>query len=87
LEGGLTELFTHQAALAVDYATHVGQLEQAAKSRQLIGQAVGVVMERFGLDEARAFAFLTRLSSTENLKLRIVAERLIEATGTDRTPG
>jgi hypothetical protein len=34
-------------------------------------------MERFQVDDARAFGFLTRLSNQENLKLRLVAERLL----------
>jgi ANTAR domain/GAF domain len=76
---GLGELFSHQAAMALDYARHIGHLEEAARSRQLIGTAVGIVMERFDLDDARAFGFLARLSSTQNTKLRVVAERLIEA--------
>ena len=54
------------------------------QTRQLIGQAVGVTMERFGLDEARAFGFLARLSQDNNVKLRVVAQRLLEETG--RTP-
>lgn len=77
---GLAALFSHQAGAALDYARHIGQLEEAARSRQLIGTAVGIVMERFDLDDARAFAFLARLSSTENTKLRIVAEELIGAS-------
>lgn len=76
--GALTELFSHQAAMALDYARHISQLEEAVRSRQLIGQAVGVVMERYDLDDARSFGFLVRLSSTQNVKLRLVAERLVE---------
>jgi hypothetical protein len=72
------ELFAHQAAAALDYAREIGQLQEALQTRQLIGQAVGVVMERYELDDARAFAFLTRLSSTSNVKVRVVAERLVE---------
>jgi hypothetical protein len=82
--GLLTDLFAHHAATALAYARQVTQLQEAISTRQLIGQAVGVVMERFGLDEARAFAFLTRLSQDTNQKLRAVAERLLEETGKDR---
>ncbi|HEX6149305.1 GAF and ANTAR domain-containing protein [Nocardioides sp.] len=76
--GAVGELFSHQAAVALDYAREVTHLQQAVQTRQVIGQAVGVVMERFGLTDARAFAFLTRLSSTSNTKVRVVAERLVE---------
>lgn len=75
--GMLADLFAHQSAVALDYARRIDQLEEAVASRQLIGQAVGMVMERFQVDDARAFGFLTRLSNQENVKLRLVAERLL----------
>ena len=84
--GVLSQLFAHQSAVALDYARQVDQLQEAVRSRQLIGQAVGIVMERYSVDEARAFGFLTRLSNDQNLKLRLVAERLVQASvdgGTD----
>lgn len=77
---GLSQLFTHQSAMALAYARQITQLQEAVKTRQLIGQAVGVAMERFDLDEARAFGFLARLSQDSNVKLREVASRLLEET-------
>lgn len=76
----LSQLFVHQATVALDYARQIDQLKEAVTTRQTIGQAVGIVMERYDVDEARAFGFLTRLSNHENIKLRLVAERLIQAT-------
>jgi hypothetical protein len=81
--GVLSQLFLHHSAVALDYARQIDQLQEAVTSRQLIGQAVGMVMERYGVDEARAFGFLTRLSSHENLKLRVVAQRFISSTTSD----
>lgn len=75
--GALGQLFSHQAAMALEYARQITQLQEAVQTRQRIGQAVGVVMHRYGLDDARAFAFRTRMSSTSNTKLRVVAERII----------
>ena len=43
-----------------------------------------MVMERFGLDDARAFAFLARLSQDNNVKLRVVAERMLADRDADR---
>lgn len=83
--GAVGELFTHQAATALAYAEQVSQLQEAVRTRQLIGQAIGVLMERFDLDEARAFGFLTRLSQDSNIKLRLVAERLLEETRKERS--
>lgn len=76
----LSELFSHQSAMALAYAREISGLENAVKSRQLIGQAVGVVMERFKLTDARAFAFLARLSSHQNIKLRDIAQKLVDET-------
>jgi hypothetical protein len=77
--GALGELFAHQSAVALAYAREISQLQDAVLTRQRIGQAVGVVMEQYGLDEARAFGFLARVSSQHNIKLRVIAERLLEA--------
>ena len=82
--GALGQLFAHQSAMALAYARQISQLQEAVQTRQLIGQAVGVTMERFELDEARAFGFLTRLSQDTNVKLRVVAARLLEETGKER---
>ena len=76
---GLGQLFTHHAATAIEYAREITHLQQAVQTRQVIGQAVGIVMHQYGLDDARAFAFLTRLSSHSNTKLRSVADQVIAA--------
>jgi GAF domain-containing protein len=73
----LSGLFAHQAGVAIAYAQHVENLEEAVRTRTTIGQAVGIVMERYHLDDERAFAFLARLSQQRNVKLRQVAEELI----------
>ena len=79
-ERGLSALFAHQAGQAIGYARHVDNLEQAVRSRTVIGQAVGIVMERYELNDEHAFAFLKRLSSHRNVKLRQVAEEFIATT-------
>jgi len=76
--GSLGELFAHQSAMALAYAREISQLNEAVRTRQLIGEAVGVVMERYNLDDARAFGLLTRLSQESNTKLRVIAEGLLE---------
>ena len=79
----LAELFSQHARIAVAYAAQIDGLRDAMTTRQLIGQAVGIVMERFDLPEERAFAFLVRLSSTRNVKLRAVAQEIVD----DRSHG
>jgi GAF domain-containing protein len=73
----LSALFAHQAGLAISYAHEIGTLREAVKSRTAIGTAVGIVMERYKLNDERAFAFLKRLSSHRNVKLRVVAQELV----------
>ncbi|HEX4977812.1 MAG TPA: GAF and ANTAR domain-containing protein [Nocardioides sp.] len=76
----LGDLFVHQAGTAVAYAQEVDDLRTALEARRTIGQAVGILMERYELTDERAFAFLTRLSSHRNVKLRRVAEEVVEET-------
>jgi hypothetical protein len=76
----LTALFVHQAAVAVRYAHEVEDLRQAMATRRVIGQAVGIVMERYEMTDARAFALLTRLSQERNVKLRLIAQEMVAAS-------
>ncbi len=78
--GMLGALFQHQSAMAIDYAREVQNLREAVRTRGTIGQAVGIVMERYQLTDERAFAFLARLSQDGNLKLRAIAEQVIATT-------
>ena len=73
----LLNAFTGTAvAMAGSQATE--QMHRAIASRDLIGQAKGIIMERFRVDAVQAFALLTRLSQESNTKLLDVAERVIE---------
>lgn len=74
----LAELFSEHARSAVGYAWQIDGLREAVTTRQVVGQAVGVVMERFDLSEDRAFAFLARISNDQNLKLRAVAQAVLD---------
>ncbi len=71
-------LFATHAALAMGRARKEEGLNLALASRKVIGQAIGVVMQRFELDEDRAFQFLVRVSTTGNIKLRDVAQQLVD---------
>ena len=74
----IADLFATHAAIALEKAREVDQLHEALASRKVIGQAIGIVMERYALDENRAFAFLLRASSHSNVKLRDVAAGLVD---------
>jgi GAF domain-containing protein len=63
---------------------HEHQLAEALETRTLIGQATGILMERFQLDADVCFNILRRLSQQNNIKLRDIAAQLVE---TRRLPG
>ena len=71
-------LFARHAGLALDKTLTITNLTEALHTRQTIGQAVGIVMQRYAIDEAQAFKHLTRLSQTTNTKLRDIAQRLVD---------
>jgi hypothetical protein len=74
------ELFATHAGALLGYAEQVEQLSEALHSRSDIGTAVGIVMERYGINRHLAFAFLSRNSQARGLKLRILALRVIDGT-------
>ena len=71
-------------AVAVRSAQRIAQLDAALASRTKIALALGIIMERYQVDEDAAFAILTRLSSHTNRKLRDLAVEVVE---TRRLPG
>jgi hypothetical protein len=72
---------THaSAALTVSRATD--SLRRAMHTRQLIGEAAGILMERHRIDSPKAFDLLVRASQDLNVKLRTVADRVVH-TGQD----
>ena len=71
-------LFGLQAALLLYGANHVRHLGQALESRDLIGQAKGILMERFGVTSEQAFRMLVSSSQNTNIKLVEVARWLTE---------
>lgn len=78
------QTFAKHASLALAEAREERGLREAIEARHRIGQAQGILMERFGIDAERAFAILRRYSRDTNIKLRMVAEQVIE---TRRMPG
>ncbi len=64
-----------EQALSVALA-HVAELEQAVESRDVIGRATGILMQRYGVGPEEAFAELVRRSQALNVKLGQIAERV-----------
>ena len=76
------------AALSDD---HVQQLEQALDSNRTIGLALGMLMEQSQVERGRAFQMLSLASQRLNVKLRVLAERIVlrhedEVAGTSNLP-
>lgn len=68
-------LATH-AALAMQRSTKETNLVIALESRDLIGQAKGILMERYKIDAVEAFDLLVMASQGAGRKLRHIAEEL-----------
>jgi transcriptional regulator with GAF, ATPase, and Fis domain len=70
-------LVAAHAAVAFAEAMKVEQLGEALATRDLIGQAKGILIERYKITGDQAFTILDRSSSNTNIKLRDVAEHLV----------
>jgi GAF domain-containing protein len=75
-----TVLAAHAAA-AVLASREGEELQSALSTRDRIGQAKGIIMERYGVDDVRAFEMLRRLSQDSNTRLIDIAQRVIETRG------
>ena len=77
-DDAVAHILARHASVALANARQEASLWQAIDARKLVGQAQGILMERFGIDSDQAFAVLRRYSQDHNIKLREVAQRLIE---------
>lgn len=82
----IAELFATHAALALGKARHEEELNSALQTRKVIGQAIGILMERYHLNEDRAFEYLVRASQPSHMKLGDIAQELVDQ-GNDRSAG
>ena len=74
----IAHILARHASVALASARHEQSMAQAVDARKLVGQAMGILMERFDVDGDRAFAILKRYSQDTNTKLRDVAQQLID---------
>ncbi len=71
--------FASPAAIAYAAAQQQAKMVRTVATRQLIGRAEGILMERHKITGDQAFALLVRASQQSHLKLRDVADRLIHS--------
>ena len=83
-DADVAHMLARHAAVAMESARGTENLWKAIDARNLIGQAQGILMERFGVDADQAFGVLRRYSQENNVRLNVVAEKLI---ATRRLPG
>ena len=76
-------VFASRASIALGYRDSMQTLGRAIGNRQLIGQAVGILMERHRITDEEAFQRLVQSSQNSQLKLYTVAERVV---GTGQEP-
>lgn len=84
------EVLASMAAAYVLHANQIGaqhdlaeQLQQALESRDIIGQAKGILMARHRIGAHEAFELLRTYSQDTNTKLRDIASRLVSSTSTE----
>lgn len=70
-------LVAAHAAVAFAESRRSVQLDEAIRNRDVIGQAKGILMERYKITGQQAFYLLSQVSSRTNTKLFQIAERLV----------
>ena len=74
----LAQAFAHHASLALGAAMERDNLNRAVAARHRVGLAKGILMTRRQLTAGQAFALLKRESQYTHVKLRTIAQRVIE---------
>lgn len=74
----IADLFATHAALALGKVKIIDNLNEALRTREVISQAVGLLMARYQLEPDAAFAFLVRTSSHSNTKVRDIAALMLK---------
>jgi GAF domain-containing protein len=73
----IARLVATQASIVLGHYRSETHLWKAIDSRQRIGQAQGVLMERYKIDADQAFQVLRRLSQNHNIKLHLIAHQIV----------
>ena len=76
-------IFAAHSSVAWNAARRDEQFKRALSSRDAIGQAKGMIMERYGVDAVRAFEVLRKLSQDSNVPLVQVATELVAKAQSD----
>jgi GAF domain-containing protein len=75
---GPAAVSVYNGQLLAEAQERTARLQRALASRAVIDQAIGIIRSRSGGSAEEAFDRLTRISQVENIKLYVVAQRLVE---------
>jgi AmiR/NasT family two-component response regulator len=75
---GPAAVSVYNAQLLASAQERTDRLQRALSSRAVIDQAIGIIRSRSGGSAEEAFERLARMSQSDNIKLNVVAERLVE---------
>jgi transcriptional regulator with GAF, ATPase, and Fis domain len=81
----LAAMLATQAAIALIADDKDLQFKSALASRDVIGQAKGMIMERFNVDAGHAFELLKKLSQDANIRVVDVASEVVSRGSDPRT--
>lgn len=81
------EVLAAHAAVALSNAQNAETLRGAIRTRERIGEATGILMERYKLTSEQAFALLVKASQNLNTKLRDLAEEIVRTGDFPETTG
>lgn len=70
-------LFAALAAVALNAAQTEESLQLAVKSRDVIGQAIGILMERHRITDKEAFNRLSKVSQNLNVRVKDIADQIV----------
>lgn len=70
--------FARHSSVALASSAEIFNLKIAVDGRKVLGQAQGILMERFEIGADRAFDVLRRFSQTSNVKLSVVAQQVVD---------
>ena len=71
-------VFAFHAAVALAQAEQVKTLRASLDGRTLIGQAEGILMERYAINASQAFGVLRRYCLDHHVQLQAIAESILE---------
>jgi AmiR/NasT family two-component response regulator len=77
-EYAIAQVMAAQTSVALPAHREIHGRGVAMTSRTIIGQAEGILMERLGIDADQAFAYLRRVSQSQNRKLIMICSEIVK---------